>query len=232
MSTQLQIDANRRNAQLSTGPRTEAGLETSSRNNLQLGLFTRRDYVKPDERPAYNEFRSEYLLHLSPEGPVEETIAAEIVSAAWRLRRCAAAEADLADTELTDDETTEKNLRAIDRARASANNLLHRSLNQLRKLQTERLLRLELNLDEPFNLADYKQIAQTVKRQTQTRQQNQQSEAEAYVQDQLDEAMNCGIPSLEYFQEQVRQYNAKQAAESASNCTAAETVPAALPEAA
>jgi hypothetical protein len=219
MSSQLQIDANRRNAQLSTGPRTEAGLEASSRNNLQLGLFTRRDFVKPEERLAYTEFRAEYLLHLSPEGPIEDTIAAEIVSAAWRLRRCAAAEADLAETVPEFDETTEKTLRAIDRARASANNLLHRSLNQLRKLQTERLLRLELNLDEPFNLADYKQISQTVKRASRAPQPQPESELEAHIQDQLDETMNCGIPSFEYFQEQVRQYNAKQAAELASNCS-------------
>jgi hypothetical protein len=39
MATQAQIDANRRNAQLSAGPRTLEGKRVSSGNALTFGLF-------------------------------------------------------------------------------------------------------------------------------------------------------------------------------------------------
>ena len=39
MSSQAQIAANRANAQLSTGPRTEEGKAASSRNAYRHGLF-------------------------------------------------------------------------------------------------------------------------------------------------------------------------------------------------
>jgi hypothetical protein len=144
-----QINANRENAQASTGPRTEAGKAASSRNHLTAGLYTRADYVRPEERELYKEFCETMLAELGPETLLEQSLAAEITGATWRLRRCSAAEAELADYALTDpllsdDESTEKKLRSIERARASAHSLLHRSINQLRKLQTSREKRFEL----------------------------------------------------------------------------------------
>ena len=50
MTTQAQIDANRRNAQLSTGPKTPEGKATSSQNATQHGLTSQR-VVLPDEDP-------------------------------------------------------------------------------------------------------------------------------------------------------------------------------------
>jgi hypothetical protein len=144
-----QINANRENAQASTGPRTEAGKAASSRNHLTSGLYTRADYVRPEERELYKEFCETMLAELGPETLLEQSLAAEITGATWRLRRCSNAEAELADYALTDplladDEATEKKLRSIERARASAHSLLHRSINQLRKLQTSRENRFEL----------------------------------------------------------------------------------------
>jgi hypothetical protein len=48
MATEAQINANRRNAKKSTGPRTSVGKERSSRNALQHGLLA-RESVLPDE---------------------------------------------------------------------------------------------------------------------------------------------------------------------------------------
>jgi hypothetical protein len=153
-----QINANRENATHSTGPRTEAGKAASSRNHLTAGLYTRQDYVRPEERELYKEFCETMLAELEPETLLEQSLAAEITGATWRLRRCSAAEAELADYALTDpllndDEATEKKLRSIERARASAHSLLHRSINQLRKLQTSRENRFELSDGEITGLA-------------------------------------------------------------------------------
>ena len=140
MSTEAQINANRQNARHSTGPVTESGKANSSRNALTLGLYTRQDYVKHEERDLYKEFCDTMYLELDPAGLLEQTLASEITGASWRLRRCSAAEAELADYAEQDpllDESTDKTRRSIDRARASAHSILHRCLNQLRKLKSE-----------------------------------------------------------------------------------------------
>jgi len=142
MSTEAQFDANRQNSQFSTGPRTESGKSTSSRNAITLGLYTRQDYVKPDEHEIYREFCETMILELNPDTLLEETLVAEITGASWRLRRCSAVEAELADFADRDpmlDETKEKAIRSLERARSTASSLLHRGINQLRRLQTDRL---------------------------------------------------------------------------------------------
>jgi hypothetical protein len=139
MATEAQINANRQNAHSSTGPRTDAGKASSSRNHLTLGLYTRTDYVKPEERDFYKEFCETMYLDLAPAGLLEECLASEITGASWRLRRCSSAEGELGDF----DEATDKMRRSIERARASASSLLHRGINQLRKLRKERVARPE-----------------------------------------------------------------------------------------
>ncbi len=165
MATISQIDANRQNAQHSTGPVTETGRAASSRNALTLGLYTRQDYVKPDEREIYKQFCETMYQELAPRSLLEESLTAEITGATWRLRRCSAAEADLADYTTQDplfDDKTDKTRKSIERARAGAHSLLHRSINQLRRLQTDRLTRCELLSPNPVpsyaGIADYKHI--------------------------------------------------------------------------
>jgi len=150
MATQAQILANRANAQRSTGPQTEPGKARSARNRLALGLYTHTSYVRPDEIDLYAEYCEKLRDELAPGNLFEETLAAEIVGASWRLRRCAAADAELPN-DFT--ETTDKTRRSIERARAAAHTVLHRSLNQLRKLQTERLIseRLASNCNTAVN---------------------------------------------------------------------------------
>jgi uncharacterized protein YchJ len=162
MTTDSQIAANRKNALASAGPTTETGKAASSRNALTMGLYTRADYVRPEERDLYKEFCETLYTELCPEGLLEQTFVAEVTGAAWRLRRCSAVEAGLADYAMDDpmlDESTEKARRSIDRARSHAHSLLHRSVNQLRRLQTERACRLVLNaVGDDAGLADYKHV--------------------------------------------------------------------------
>ena len=148
MASEAQIEANRRNSQSSTGPRTESGKEASSRNRLTYGLYTHEDYVKPGEAEIYAEFCKTMHDSLRPGNLLEETFVFEITGASWRLRRCAAAEADLADFREEDpflDDATDKTRRSIERARAAAHSVINRSINQLRKLQTARTIREKLD---------------------------------------------------------------------------------------
>jgi hypothetical protein len=140
MPTLPQFAANRENAQHSTGPVTETGKQASSRNAVTLGLYTRRDHIKPGEEDLYREFRETLQTELAPKTVLEQSLTAEITSALWRLRLCAEAESEL----ISFDDETDKTRRSIERARAAAQSVLHRSINQLRRLQTERHTSFEL----------------------------------------------------------------------------------------
>jgi hypothetical protein len=148
------------------GPRTAPGKHRSSRKAVTLGLFTLRDFVRPDERDDYARLGSSLRHELNPRGTLEETFAAAIIGAVWRLHRCSLVEAKIAETADLDpmeDQATSCLQVAIDRARAHAHNLMRRSLAELRRLQTDRTIREELfdgALTQPEpDLTSYKEVA-------------------------------------------------------------------------
>jgi hypothetical protein len=53
--------ANKRNAQKSTGPNTDRGKLTSSRNSLKNGLFSRGLYVAEVDKPMFDAIRARYV---------------------------------------------------------------------------------------------------------------------------------------------------------------------------
>src|SRR5580698_475956 len=99
MSTTIspaQIEANRRNAQKSTGPRTSEGKAVARFNAVKHGVLARQVVVSghrfqesPEEFAA---FHREFFEHLAPVGPVEEMLVEQIITANWRLRRARTAE--------------------------------------------------------------------------------------------------------------------------------------------
>jgi uncharacterized protein YecA (UPF0149 family) len=137
MSTPAQILANRQNAEWSTGPVTAEAKARVSQNATKLGLFSVANFVRPEERDIFNEFDSGYMAELSPATPLEQTLSREIIQAAWRLRRCATIET--APPENMTDEELDRLQVSIDRARAAAQRTFHRSLKELRRLQSEHL---------------------------------------------------------------------------------------------
>jgi hypothetical protein len=85
--SERQNEANRRNAQLSTGPRTPEGKARVGLNALKHGL-TGQQVVLPNENPEdFDTFRDGLLSALDPHGALEETLAERIVIDRWRLRR-------------------------------------------------------------------------------------------------------------------------------------------------
>jgi len=164
MSTQSQIDANRINATKSTGPSSSEGKSASAKNALISGLFTTHDFVLPDEASLYKDFFDTMFQELSPAGLLENTLANQIAGAAWRLRRCDLADSDIASHTPLDpllDTMNEKQIRSIERARAASQSTLHRSINQLRKIQTERINRIEID----WAKCTFAQLADTSKTQ-------------------------------------------------------------------
>jgi hypothetical protein len=88
----VQIEANRRNAQQSTGPRTEVGKKISSLNALRHGLTSRIVVLPTEDLAAYKTFSAEFLVDLAPETFAERQFAQTIIDTQWRLNRVRALE--------------------------------------------------------------------------------------------------------------------------------------------
>ena len=96
VTTQKQIEANRRNAQSSTGPKTEAGKAASSANALSHGLTAAGDVLLQDESvDAFEELQRDMLADLAPQDALQGMLARRIVQLLWRLDRAARLEAEL-----------------------------------------------------------------------------------------------------------------------------------------
>ena len=96
MTTQKQIEANRRNARMSTGPKTEAGKAVSSANAISHGLTAAGDVLLQDESvDAFEEMQRDMLADLDPRGALQGMLARRIVQLLWRLDRAARLEAEL-----------------------------------------------------------------------------------------------------------------------------------------
>jgi hypothetical protein len=95
MTTLAKIDANRRNAELSTGPRTAAGKAVAGRNATTHGIFSSVP-VLPGECPeAWYEHRTGVVASLSPVGLLEVNLAERAALLLWRLQRLARHEAEI-----------------------------------------------------------------------------------------------------------------------------------------
>ncbi len=130
---------------------TEAQTAANRRNATTFGLYSAGDVVRRDEESLYRAFSEDFHRELAPQGAMESTFAAEIVHAAWRLRRCAEAESTLEAQSGLDpmlDPATAAAQNSIDRARAQALRHFHRATAELRRLQKERQNRTEFPSEE------------------------------------------------------------------------------------
>jgi hypothetical protein len=151
MTSVAQLNANRLNAQRSTGPRTEAGKAASRFNALTYGLEA-RSRVIPGEDPAQLEsLAAAYYGQFSPVGPLEDFLVETIVQADWNRRRYTRVEAQLYRMLMTlsdppsdaaaafgEDVTGAKILQSASRQLASAERSYFRALTELRRAQKER----------------------------------------------------------------------------------------------
>ena len=160
MASPAQCEANRANAQGSTGPSTVEGKSASSRNATKFGLFATNNCILPGEEREYEVLCKHPWLELDPVGALEEATAAEYVRAVWRLRRCAMAEErlgwrsewfqqdsnrerheDLPPSDPAIHPQTMAAQTSVDRARAQAQNCMRRAKAELDKLQATRSTR-------------------------------------------------------------------------------------------
>ena len=93
--TEAQIDANRRNAQKSTGPRTAEGKAASSRNRLLHGLRANKHIVLDEDPEDFLSLLHDHFDRFRPIGDGEEKLVLRIAADQWRLDRSLPMEAGI-----------------------------------------------------------------------------------------------------------------------------------------
>jgi hypothetical protein len=93
--TEAQIDANRRNAQKSTGPRTPEGRAASSRNRLVHGLRANKHILLDEDPEEFLILLKDLHDRFRPVGDGEEELVMRIASGQWRLHRTLPMEAGI-----------------------------------------------------------------------------------------------------------------------------------------
>jgi hypothetical protein len=95
MSSFRQIEANRRNARLSTGPVTEEGKEKSRQNALRHGLTAETVIDALEDAEDYAAFEMAVTADYDAQSAVERELVLRLASLLWRLRRATTIESGL-----------------------------------------------------------------------------------------------------------------------------------------
>jgi len=95
MSSFRQIEANRRNARLSTGPFTEEGKRKSRQNAVRHGLTAETVIDSLEDAEDYATFEMAVTADYDAQSAVERELVLRLASLLWRLRRATAIESGL-----------------------------------------------------------------------------------------------------------------------------------------
>ena len=95
MTSHNQFEANRQNAQKSTGPRTENGKRRSRLNALRHGLAAETVVEALENPTSYKKFQAAIVSHYAPQSPLEHELVLRLASLLWRLRRATSIETGL-----------------------------------------------------------------------------------------------------------------------------------------
>jgi hypothetical protein len=95
MISDKQLEANRNNALLSTGPKTKDGRNRSRMNALRHGLTGQVTTMTDEDRAAHDKFSQALIQDLAPVGAMETQLAQRIATDSWRLNRASAFEDNL-----------------------------------------------------------------------------------------------------------------------------------------
>ena len=157
--TENQINANRANAQFSTGPKTQEGKKKSSLNALRHGLNSQAVLLPHEDAIAFARHNKNCFDDLRPKGFVEEQMTQSLADLSWRINRMRNMETNLLavachELESTDDAADPEVHAALAMARAYKENCVdivklgqhearasrefRRTLDELKALQAER----------------------------------------------------------------------------------------------
>jgi hypothetical protein len=145
MATQNQIEANRRNAAHSTGPRTPEGKAASSMNALKTGIDAESSVIPGEDAAALAALTERFYQDCQPQTIIESTLVDNIIRASWRLRRFDRIDAELLIYKIEDTNYPSPNApvgKAFDHS-SSTQSRLQRRINDTSRLQREAIKDLQ-----------------------------------------------------------------------------------------
>jgi hypothetical protein len=163
MSSQAQIDANRLNAQKSTGPKTLEGRAAVRLNGVTHGLTAKTLVLKGESEDDFKALFESLEAEHQPTTPSEEILVADLAMATWRRRRLynmeagyykvrMSNEAEYAASQRLDDSgllgkvasNSGDTMALIGRQEARLERSYYRALHELQRLRKEREAKLAL----------------------------------------------------------------------------------------
>ena len=137
MSTESQIEANRENAKLSCGPKTEAGKAISALNSTRHGLAGDFRVLSCESQEEFDQLLATLREEHKPETFTESTLVEDMAQHHWLRRRALNLESSCYDPE-TGQITNEKQLALYLRYQTTHERGFHKCLNDLLKLRAEK----------------------------------------------------------------------------------------------
>lgn len=92
MTSIKQVEANRRNAKKSTGPKTSSGKAISSQNAIGAGIFSKNPLLAQESPEEFEQFSQGILQAYPPFDGISASYAERIILGMWRKRRLQIAE--------------------------------------------------------------------------------------------------------------------------------------------
>ena len=132
-SSRRKIEANRKNAKKSTGPKTSSGKATSSWNSMRHGILSKRlPSLYGQSKRRFTRLLISLRRDLEPVGALEEVLVEKIAQEYWRLGVVAWHEAEAFTRE---NPFTRSPIPTIARYQTTINRQLFQAMNQLERLQ-------------------------------------------------------------------------------------------------
>ncbi len=100
MTSPKQVQANKRNALKSTGPKTPEGKAAVRLNAMTHGLLSQEVLLPGEDEAAFFELGERVRAELQPVGELEGLLVERVIAAYWRLRRLGRVEAGIFTWEL------------------------------------------------------------------------------------------------------------------------------------
>src|SRR6266478_2427544 len=157
MATEKQFEANRQNAQKSTGPKTPEGRAAVRLNGVKHGLTAETIVLKGESQADFTNLLDSLEAEHAPTSPTEEALVVQLAMATWRLRRLYHQEAGFYTCQLQslvgmqkdlnlDDAGrmghaaawSESTLTLFNRQEARMERTFYRALHELQRLRKER----------------------------------------------------------------------------------------------
>jgi hypothetical protein len=113
MATKAQVDANRRNAQNSTGPKTPEGKDKSRRNGLQHGLTAKTCMLEDEDPEALVDLLNEIREKFNPQDTDEDFLIERMAKARFKYNRIMPLEAAIYNLRLSVDRTPKEITEAL-----------------------------------------------------------------------------------------------------------------------